>query len=69
MSYIRNLNRKYAKFNILNAGFNYCSKDSIQILVDGTQVFKFINAQYQKYNLRVMYSFYIDDKYKEGKSL
>lgn len=53
ITYIRNLKRKYATYNILNAAFNYCKKDSIFVIVDGDdqligkQVFKFINAIYQ----------------------
>lgn len=57
---------------MVNAGFNFCKKDSIQVIVDGDdkligrQVFKFLNAQYQANDLWVMYTFYINDKYTEG---
>lgn len=33
--YVRNLERKYATYNILNAGFNFCADDDIQVLMDG----------------------------------
>lgn len=67
--YIRNLRQKFATYNIINAGFNYCKNDSIQIIVDGDdkligrQVLKFLNAQYQAHDIWSMYTVYIDDKY------
>lgn len=62
-------------YNILNSAFNFCSKDSIQIIIDGNdqligkQVFKAINAQYQAHDLWVLYTFYKNDKYMEGISV
>ena len=58
-----------ATFNFLNAAFNYCSRDSIQVVVDGDdqligkQVFQLINARYQADKLWAMYTFYKNDKY------
>jgi sulfur relay (sulfurtransferase) DsrF/TusC family protein len=69
VTYIRNNEQKKATFNIINAAFNYCKKDSIQLIVDGDdqligkQVLKMINAQYQKHDLWVMYTFYKNDRY------
>lgn len=33
--YIQNLDRKYATYNIINAAFNYCGRDHVQMLMDG----------------------------------
>lgn len=72
INFIRTLKKKYATYNILNAAFNYCKKDSILVLVDGDdqligkQVFKFINAIYQAEDIWVMYNFFKSDQYEEG---
>lgn len=33
--YIQNLKRNFATYNIINAAFNYCDKDDVQMLMDG----------------------------------
>lgn len=35
IKYIKNSNKKYSTYNILNAAFNYCKMDDIQIYIDG----------------------------------
>lgn len=75
VTYVRNSVNKKATYNILNAAFNFCQKDSIQILIDGDdqligkQVFKVVSAQYQAHDLWTLYTFYKYDKYKEGISI
>ena len=74
-SLIHNNKQRYATFNILNAGFNHCMQNSIEVIVDGDdqligkQVFQLINAEYQTNDLWVMYNFYKNDKYVEGVSI
>ncbi len=75
VTYVRNKVQKRATFNIVNAGYNFCQKDSIQVLIDGddqligTQVFQLFNAQYQADDLWTFYTFFKNDKYEEGISL
>lgn len=33
--YVQNLRRNYATYNIINAAFNYCGADDVQMLMDG----------------------------------
>lgn len=35
IKYIQNKARKFATYNIINAGFNYCHEDDVQMLMDG----------------------------------
>lgn len=70
VDFVRNLEHKFATYNILHAGFEYCGEGDIQVIVDGDdmligkQVFQIINAEFQKKDLWVMYTFYINDKYQ-----
>ena len=51
---VRNLEKKFATYNIVHAAFEYCREDSIQVLLDGDdefvgrQVLRLINKFYQK---------------------
>ena len=51
---VRNLEKKFATYNIVHAAFEHCRDDSIQVLVDGDdelvgrQVLNLINGFYQK---------------------
>ena len=33
--YVQNLRRNYATYNIINAAFNYCGEEDVQMLMDG----------------------------------
>lgn len=35
VTYIQNLQKNYATYNIVNGAFNYCKADDIMVLVDG----------------------------------
>ena len=35
ITYVQNLNRNYATYNIINAAYNYCGIDDVQMLMDG----------------------------------
>ncbi len=35
MVFIQNKQRNYATYNIINAAFNYCQEDDVQMLMDG----------------------------------
>lgn len=35
ITYIKNSNRKYANYNILNAAFNFCFHGDVQVVIDG----------------------------------
>lgn len=69
MTFVRNQKQKFATFNIVNAGFNYCPPNSIQMLLDGDdqligkQVLKMFNALYQEHDLWILYTFWKDDQY------
>lgn len=72
--FIKNKYRKFATFNILNAAFNYCNTDDIQILVDGDDeiigrhVFSLLNGIYQKDKKWVVYTNLKTNFYKFGTS-
>lgn len=72
ISFIKNKVHKFATFNMVNAAFNYCQEDSIQVILDGDdqlvgrQVFRLFNAEFQKKDIWTMNTFYINDKYVEG---
>lgn len=52
--YVKNKNRKFATYNIINTAFKFCGLDEIQIILDGDdefigkQVLSLINSAYQK---------------------
>lgn len=52
---MRNRNRKYANYNILNAAFNWCGDEDVQVVIDGDDeiigryVFALINAAYHQH--------------------
>jgi cellulose synthase/poly-beta-1,6-N-acetylglucosamine synthase-like glycosyltransferase len=35
ITYVQNLKRNYATYNIINAAYNYCGIDDVQMLMDG----------------------------------
>lgn len=35
LQFVQNLDRNYATYNIINAAFNFCHEDDIQLLMDG----------------------------------
>jgi hypothetical protein len=35
MHFVKNKKRNFATYNILNAAFNYCQENDIQLLIDG----------------------------------
>ena len=76
ITYIKNLHRNYATYNILNAAFNYCKEDEIQMLMDGDDefigkyAFQVMNSAYQQNpDLWVAYSNYKTSSYDFGRSL
>lgn len=65
--FIQNKGHMFATYNILNAAFNYCHEDDIQMLIDGDdeligrEVFSLFNALYQdNKNVWMIYSSYKD---------
>ena len=75
VTFVHNLERRYATYNIVHAAHSYCKEDEIQMMLDGddryigNQVFKFFNAVYQNQrNLWVAYSTYISSFYTYGQS-
>ena len=56
VTFVRNGNRKYANYNILNAAFNFCWHGDVQVVVDGDDeligryVFALVNAAYHQHN-------------------
>lgn len=61
---VQNLEQKFATYNIINAAFNYCGADDVQMLLDGDDefigryAFQVINSQYQKKKSWLVYSNY-----------
>ncbi len=60
---VQNKFRSFATYNILNAAFNYCHENDIQVLIDGDDEFigkhalQVINSAYQQNpNLWIVYS-------------
>ena len=35
VTFVQNLQRNYATYNIINAAFNFCGADDVQMLMDG----------------------------------
>jgi|688.fasta_scaffold1308535_1 cellulose synthase/poly-beta-1,6-N-acetylglucosamine synthase-like glycosyltransferase len=35
ITYVQNLKRNYATYNIINAAYNYCGIEDVQMLMDG----------------------------------
>lgn len=65
VTYIQNLQRNYATYNIINAAFNFCNESDIQVVLDGDDeiisrdAFAIINEAYIKNpNLWIVYSNY-----------
>lgn len=54
VTFIKNKKRTYATYNILNAAFNYCHEDDVQVRFDGDDyligknVLSLVNAEYQR---------------------
>lgn len=52
MTYIQNINRTFATYNIINSAFNFCDADDVQVRIDGDDillgrnVFSLLNAVY-----------------------
>lgn len=62
---MQNLKRNFATYNIINAAFNYCDEDDIQVLLDGDDEligknsFQLLNSAYQQNSdLWIVYSNY-----------
>ena len=73
--YIKNLQRNYATYNIMNSAFNYCHEDDVQLLIDGDDeligkyAFQVMNSAYQKNpHLWVVYSNYKTNDLGYGRS-
>ena len=73
VKYVRNLRRSHTTYSIVNAAFNFCGEDDVQLILDGKDVllgryvFQLMNAGYQKNkDLWIHYSSYIDSEYKTG---
>jgi hypothetical protein len=51
---VQNLRRNFATYNIINAAFNFCGEDDVQMLMDGDDefigkyAFQVMNAGYQQ---------------------
>lgn len=54
VKFIKNIERTFATYNILNSAFNFCGEDDVQVRLDGDDmlvgrnVFGLINAVYMK---------------------
>ena len=75
VTYVQNLERKYASYNLVHAGQSYCGDKDIQIMLDGDdsyigkQPLQIFNAVYQNNkDIWVAYSNYFSDKYTYGES-
>lgn len=76
MTFIQSKSRNFATYNIINAAFNYCKQDDIQMLLDGDDeligkyAFQVMNSIYQQNpQLWVVYSNYKANTYMYGRSL
>lgn len=53
ITYVQNLRRNFATYNFINAGFNFCKEDDVQMLMDGDDeligkyAFHVLNSGYQ----------------------
>ncbi len=53
VAYVQNKERMFATYNIINAAFNFCKDEDVQMLVDGDDeligrfAFQVINSKYQ----------------------
>jgi|688.fasta_scaffold786780_1 hypothetical protein len=75
VSYVQNLKRNFATYNIFNAAYNYCGADDIQVLLDGDDeiigryALQVINSHYHlNPNAWVVYSNYKDNCFTFGRS-
>lgn len=75
ITYVANLERKYATYNIVHAAHSYCKTDDIQLLLDGDDEFigryvlQLNNALYQQNrDLWLIYTTYISNFYTYGES-
>lgn len=54
LQFVQNLQRNFASYNIINAAFNFCHEDDVQMLIDGDDQFigkhalQVMNSAYQK---------------------
>lgn len=54
MTFIQSKSRNFATYNIINAAFNYCGEDDVQMLLDGDDeligkyAFQVMNSIYQQ---------------------
>jgi hypothetical protein len=72
---VQNLRRNFATYNIINAAFNFCGEDDVQMLMDGDDefvgkyAFHVMNAAYQQQqDIWVAYSNYKTNFYGYGRS-
>ena len=35
VQYVQNIQRNFATYNYMNAAFNFCDKDDVQVIIDG----------------------------------
>jgi hypothetical protein len=73
LTFVQNKKQMFATYNILNAAFNFCNEDDLQVLIDGDDeiigkyVFHVINAFYKNNpETWVAYSNYITNFYQKG---
>lgn len=73
--YVQNKQRNYATYNIMNAAYNFCHEDDVQMLMDGDDefigkyAFQVMNSAYQQQpDLFVAYSNYKTNYYGFGRS-
>ena len=76
MAFIQNKQRNFATYNILNAAYNYCHQDDVQMLMDGDDqfigkyAFQVMNSAYQQNkDLWMAYSNYKTNYYEYGRSV
>lgn len=54
VTYVKNKERTFATYNIINSAFNFCGEDDVQVRLDGDDVligrnvFSLINSFYQR---------------------
>ena len=73
--FVRNRKQMFTTHNFLNAAFNYCDDDEVQLLIDGDdeligrEAFSVMNSAYQlNKGLWYVYSCYKDNLYRYGRS-
>lgn len=75
ITFVQNLQRNYATYNIINAAFTYCDQDDVQMLIDGDDefigryAFQTMNAAYQSgQDIWIAYANYKTNLYSLGLS-